>query len=405
MKLNDKVCKNTKGKEKPYRLADGEGMYLEVRPNGSRLWRLKYRINGKEKRLSFGVYPVVSLAEARDKRIDAKKLLANGVDPSAFKKEVERKEQINNNNTFEVVARDWWEMKKSGWTESHAGYTIRRLEHNIFPEIGHLPINDIEPPALLDALKKTQERGANEVAFRCKSICGQIFRYAIVKGMGTRDPSQDLQEALSPYKKKHYHALEPKDIPEFIQTLERNDARLFPHTKLAVELMMLTFVRTSELIKSTWDEFDIDRKVWEIPAERMKMNRPHIVPLSTRTIEILKELKNLSCSGNNYLFPSKTNAHKHMSNNTILQAIGRLGYKGRMTGHGFRALAMTTIMQELGYRYEIPDLQLAHAKKAGVVAAYDRTSFIKERTKMMQEWDDYLAEAKVSGKVIKANFS
>ena len=403
MKLNDKICKNAKPKEKAYKLADGAGLYLEVAPNGSKYWRLKYYFLKKEKRISFGVYPVITLAEARVKRLEAKRLLAKGINPSEYKKAQQRQQEIEASNTFKHVALDWWETKKAGWTENHAGYTLRRLEVNIFPDIGNLPIHEIESYQVLDALKKTQARGANEVAYRCRSICKQIFDHGIITGKCKENPATALQHALQPYKKSNYTALEIKDIPEFVQTLHSNKARLYPHTLLAVEMLMLTFVRTSELIQATWDEFDLENKLWTIPAERMKMRKEHIVPLSTRVIEILEELKPLAlCS--QYIFPSQISLRKHMSNNTILKALERMGYKGRMTGHGFRALATTAIQEELHYPFHIVDLQLAHVKRNKVDQAYDRTTFIKERTKMMEDWASYLNEARSGGKVINANF-
>lgn len=400
MKLTDKACKAAKPKEKPYPMADGGGLYLEIQPSGRKYWRMKYRFNDKQKKLAFGVYPEISLAKARERRAEAKELLSDGIDPMQYKKEQKLVKKLEAGNTFEFIAREWWEMKLPTWSESHAGYNIRRLERNIFPEIGHMPIKDITPPVLLDALRKTQKRGAKEVAYRCKSLCGQVFRYAIVTGRGERDPSQDLQDALEPLKKAHYSALEVKELPEFVKALHKNQARLYRHTVLATEMLMHTFVRTGELIGATWSEFDFDKKVWEIPAERMKMDRPHVVPLSTRVLAILEELQEMS-EGSDYIFPSQISLKKHMSNNTILKAIERLGYKGRMTGHGFRALAMTAIQEELKYPFNVVDLQLAHVKKSRVDQAYDRTQFIKERTKMMQDWSDYLAWCLTGGDVIK----
>jgi hypothetical protein len=248
MKLNDKSCKNAKPKEKPYKLADGEGLYLEVMPNGSKLWRLKYRVNGKEKRLSFGAYPIVTLANARDKKIEAKKLLANDTDPSEYKKELKRQEITNSQNTFEVIAREWWEQQKSGWTENHARYNLRRLEQNILPIIGSRPVAEIKRLEVLKALQDIQARGANEIAYRLQGLCSRIFDYAILKEMCENNPAVGLRQALSPYKKEHYASIEANELPEFLQKLEKNDARLFTHTRYAVKLLMLTFVNIPSIV-------------------------------------------------------------------------------------------------------------------------------------------------------------
>ncbi len=389
VKLSDKACRTAKPKEKAYKLFDGGGLYLEVTAKGSKLWRLKYRYLQKEKRLALGSYPLISLAEARELREQNKKLLTQGIDPSAHKKEQKHLQRLNSDNTFEKLACEWYDTQKPAWSESHARYTWRRLDQNILPEIGHLPIKEVKPLQVLDALKKVEARGANEMASRCRSLCDQVFRYAIISGRCEYNPAADLQGALQPYKKTHYAAITSEQLPEFIRTLKSNRARLYPHTLLAVEMLMLTFVRTSELIKATWDEFDLEAKVWRIPAERMKMDREHVVPLSARVIDILRELKEL-CPTSRYIFPSQIQLSKHMSNNTILKALERMGYKGVMTGHGFRALAMSTIKEKLGYAHEVVDLQLAHQKKSNVDRAYDRATFIEERTKMMQDWDDYI---------------
>lgn len=403
MKLNDKTCKNLKPKDKPYKKADGWGLYIDVKPTGSKLWRFKYRFNGKEKLLSFGSYPIVPLADARDRRDTARKLLANNIDPSTHKKEEKRKQILSNENTFEAIAREWWENQKSGWTANHASYNLRRLEQNIFPEIGNLPVSDIKRSEVLHALQKIQGRGANEIAYRIQGLCSRIFDYALLKELCENNPAIGLRQALSPYKKEHYASLEIKEIPEFLQILERNDARLFIHTRYAVKLLMLTFVRTGELIKATWDEFDLDKAVWEIPPERMKMKKPHTVPLCSQAVEMLKELKELS-GNSEYVFPSQVSNRKHMSNNTVLGAIKRLGYQGRMTGHGFRALAMSTIKEKLHYRHEVVDRQLAHAPRNQIDAAYDRAKFLDERKVMMQDWSDYLEELEAGKNVIKASF-
>jgi integrase len=393
MKLTNTKCKNAKATEKSYKLFDGHGLYLEVMPNGSKYWRLKYRYLGKEKRLAFGVYPEVSLSEARKQRENARELLANATDPSEVRKAEKRNLLLNSENTFEAVAHEWYSQNLAKWSEKHAQTILLRLKNDIFPHVGSRPINDITAAELLSTIKLIEKRGAHEMARRARQYCGQVFRYAIITGRAQINPAQHLQGALKPVKRGHYAALEAKDLPEFLETLHRNEARLFALTRFGVEMLLLTFVRTSELIKAKWSEFDLPRKTWTIPAERMKMGNSHIVPLSQQTIEILKEIKKLS-SHRDWVFPSQKNPRKHMSNNTILLALKRMGYKGKTTGHGFRALAMSTIKEHLGYRHEVVDRQLAHAHRNEVDAAYDRAKFLPERKKMMQEWADYLDELK-----------
>ena len=392
MVLNDLTCKKAKAAEKPYKLSDSQGLYLHIMPNGSKNWRMKYRFQGKEKLLSFGPYPLISLSEARQKRDDAKKLLLEGVDPSRAKKDEEIQARLNAATTFEAVALEWHSNHLDRWSASHGKTLIHRLKTDIFPEIGLRPINEITPPELLEVIRKIEERGAHEIAHRAIQTCGQVFRYGIVTGRTERNPAADLRGALRPVKKGHYAALETDDIPQFLQDLERNDARLYQHTRLAIKLLMLTFVRTSELIGAQWSEFNFAKREWTIPAERMKMRRAHIVPLSKQAVDILNELRVLS-GNREHILPSQVNPRKHMSNNTILKALERMGYKGRMTGHGFRALAMSSIKERLGYRHEVVDRQLAHAPANKIDAAYDRAQFLDERHVMMQKWANYLEEA------------
>ena len=403
MKLTAKACETAKPKDKPYKLFDGGGLYLEVKPPNSKLWRLKYRFLGKEKKLCIGEYPTITLAEARDKREEAKRLLANNLDPSAVKQEIKQEMIQDASNTFEAIAREWFEMKKAEWSEANTVQTINRLEKDVFPIIGKYPIKLITHKMLLDLAKSIKERGANELAKRVIQMSVHIFRYAIVTGRADNNIAEDLKGMVKSEPKSHFAAIEANELPEFIADLRNHKARLNHQTYLAVNFMMLTFVRTGEMIKAEWDEFDLDNKEWLIPAKRMKMNKDHIVPLSRQAIEILEELKEIHHHPK-YVFPSRTNHANHMSNNTVLMAIKRMGYAGRMTGHGFRALAMSAIMEKLHYRHEVPDAQLAHAKRGDVARAYDRAKFLPERTKMMQEWADYLDNIASKGKVISGNF-
>ena len=389
MKLNHVKIQAAKPKEKPYKLSDGHGLFLYVQPNGSRYWRMKYRFMKKEKLLALGTYPEVSLGEARERCLEARRKLDNNIDPSEAKKEEKRLAQINAENSFEVIARQWHETFKEKWTKRHADMVLRRLEREIFPALGAYPIADIKPLQIIDVLKKIQSRGAYEPAHRLRQHCSQIFRYAIVHELCEHNPASEVGMVLKPVKKKHYAALTAEEIPELLNALEKNDARLHTDTRQAIRLLMLTFVRTKELIEATWDEFDLKNAQWAIPGERMKMRNEHIVPLSRQAIEILLELKERHGEWD-WIFPGHHSPRKHMSNNTVLKGLARMGFQGRMTGHGFRALAMSTIKEKLGYRHEVIDRQLAHVAKSGVTRAYDRAQFLDERRKMMQEWADYL---------------
>lgn len=390
--LTAKEIKAAKPENKPYKLSDGGGLYLLVQPDGAKYWRLKYYFLGKEKLLALGVYPTVTLADARERRDNAKRLISNGQDPASAKKEEKRNAIRKSNNTFESVAREWHEKQIDKWSEHHSLNVMRRLEIDILPYIGLRPISEIDPPELLDdVLRRIEKRNSLDIAARAKQICGQVFRYGIATGKCTRDPSADLKGALKVGKTKHFPAIDIKELPEFLNILEINEARLFARTRRAIRMLMLCFTRTTELIHATWDEFDFENNVWEIPAERMKMAKPHIVPLSNQVVEILREQQEETGHlKTNWVFPSQIRPQSPMSNNTILFAIGRIGYKGRMTGHGFRALAMSTIKERLGYRHEVVDRQLAHAQKNKIDRAYDRAQFLDERTVMMQEWANYI---------------
>ncbi len=331
----------------------------------------------------------MTLAEAREKKRLARKLLDKGIDPSLERKKNQAIAQENAANTFEAVARAWYENRKDIWKPRYADEVLKRLEEDIFPYIGMLPIKEIEQPLLLEVIRKIEKRGAVDLARRQLQKCGEIFRYGLAEGKVDRDITYKMHKALKSVKKGHFAALDVKELPGFLKAIERNDARLYQSTRNALKLIMLTFVRTNELINARWDEIDFERKRWIIPAERMKMGKEHIVPLSRQAIEILENQKVLSSQWP-LVFPSSVKPQKSISNNTILGAIKRLGYKGRMTGHGFRALAMGGIKQELGWRHEVIDRQLAHVPANKVDKAYDRAMFLEDRTKMMQEWADYL---------------
>jgi integrase len=394
MKLTDPVIKAAKPKDKPYKLSDGEGLVLLIQPNGSKWWRFRYRYNGKEKMLSIGTYPEVTLKEARLLRVTASDLLKQDIDPSLHRQEQKQIAAIAAANSFESVARLWWNHWKHDKTQRHAGYTIRRLEADVFPVIGNKPINELTAPTLLLAIKKIESRGALDIAKRALTTCGQIMRYAVAHGLSERNPAADIKpsDVLKPIKKTNYARLDQRELPELLRKIDAYDGQFL--TKLALQLMALTFVRTSELIGARWDEIDLDKKQWRIPAERMKMKTPHIVPLSDQAITILQELKNLEAD-EILLFPSERRDGKTMSNNTILYALYRMGYHSRMTGHGFRGIA-STILHERGYNHEHIELQLAHAERNQVSAAYNHALYLEPRAKMMQQWADCLDAIKAN---------
>lgn len=400
MALTDLVIRNTKLTDKQTKLSDSGGLYLLIKPNGKKYWRLKYRINGKEKLLALGSYPIVTLSDAREKALQAKKLLANNIDPSEKKKEKKLEQQVAATNSFESVAREWHEHQQARWVGRHAKYVLGRLEADVFPIFGFKAINEIKAPELLFVLREIEKRGALDIAKRALQTCGQIFRYAIATGKADHDISSDLKGALKARRQENYTSLPAKELPEFLKKLETYDGDL--QTKLGLKLLLLTFVRTGELRGARWSEIDLDKQEWRIPAERMKMRDPHIVPLSRQAMVILNELKPIS-GHKEYVFPNRNKPTLFMSENTMLYAIYRLGYHSRATVHGFRATA-STILNEHGFNSDYIERQLAHCERNGVRAAYNHAQYLPERRRMMQWWADYLDKAAGMGKVIVGNF-
>ncbi len=362
------------------RLSDGNGLYLRIEPSGGRYWRFNYRFCGKQKTLALGVYPDVSLAKARERLGDARELLADGVDPAAKKRAVGK--------TFEIVAREWharWSVHRHG---RYAHYVLKRLEVDVFPAIGALLPAEIPTSAFRDVVKKIEARGALEIARRVLQNCAQIMRYAVAHDYATRNPVVDVRPAdiLRPRKRRHFPRVDAKEMPGLLRVIDAYVGG--EHTRLALKLMSLTFVRTSELIGARWPEFDMTASRWDIPGERMKMKTPHIVPLSTQAQNVLEQLKAIAY-GRNFVFPGDVNPEKPMSSNTILFALYRMGYRGRMTGHGFRGVA-STILHEQGWPHEHIELQLAHQERDSVSAAYNHALYLEPRARMMQAWADYL---------------
>lgn len=386
MKLNARQVDAAKPKEKAYKLADGAGLYLEVVPSGSRYWRMKYRFNGKEKRMAFGVYPAVSLAQARALRDEAKKKLAEGIDPSFAKKEEKLVRDVRLHNTFQAVALEWHGTKVSRWSEGYASDIIEAFNKDIFHYIGQQPVNEIKPLVLLNVLRRMESRGATEKAKKVRQRCSEVFRYAIVTGRAEYNPAADLTSAMSGHESKHYPFLTVEELPDFFKALSGYTGS--PLIVLAARLLILTGVRTGELRGAFWSEFDLEKAVWEIPAERMKMKRPHLVLLSTQALEIVQQLKVMS-GQYPLVFPGRNDPRKTMSEASINQVFKRIGYTGKVTGHGFRH-TMSTILHEEGFNTAWIETQLAHVDKNAIRGTYNHALYLEGRKEMMQWYGDYV---------------
>ena len=398
MPLTETAIRKAKPADKPIKLSDGRGMYLLVNPIGSKLWRWKYRVLGKEKVLSLGVYPDVSLAQARDGVDKARKALAAGDDPMAKRKADKVATRTAAENSFETAARKWWANWKPARSEQHAGQVMRRFEANVFPYIGGRPVSEIQAPELVAMLKGIEARGVSDLAKRALQTSSQVFRYAIAHGLAKRNPATDIKPAdvLASRQKQNLARIESRELPELLRHIDAY--RGTATTRLAMKLMAMTFVRTTELIGARWEEFDLEGGRWDIPATRMKMKTPHIVPLSAQAVNLLKTLQ-LITGHSALLFPGERDHEKPMSNNTILKALERMGYKGRMTGHGFRGVA-STLLHEMNFDHAHIEIQLAHQERNEVSAAYNHATYLQQRTKLMQDWSDYL-DTCTTGKVLQ----
>jgi integrase len=398
MPLIDSQIRSSKPKEKAYRLFDGGGLYLEIAPGGGKWWRLKYRIGGKEKRISLGVYPEVGLKEARDKRDANRKLLANAIDPGESRKARQAADVEAGANSFEVVGREWYAKFSPRWVKGHADRTLRGLEKDVFPWLGSRPIRNVTASELLTALRRIENRGAVETAHRVLQTCGQVLRYAIATGRAERDLSVDLRGALPPVVATHHASItEPKAIGELLRAIEGYKGSFV--TKCALRLAPLVFVRPGELRNAEWDEINLGQADWRIPGARMKMRVLHVVPLSKQAVSVLEELHPLTGRGK-YLFPSVRTPKRPMSENTVNAALRRLGYTNdQMTGHGFRSMA-STLLNEQGWNRDAIERQLAHAERDAVRAAYNYAEHLAERQKMMQAWADYLDGLKQGAEAI-----
>lgn len=401
MALTDAKLRTLKPKEKVYRLGDSAGLYIEVAINGSRYWRMKYRFLGKEKRLAFGVYPEVTLAEAREKRDAARKLLASGSDPAEAKKIAKATQQANAENTFEAVAREWHTSKADRWSLRYRDEIIDTFEKDIFPYIGKRPIAEIKPLELLETLRKMEKRGALEKMRKVRQRCSEVYRYAIITGRAEYNPAPDLASALTPPKKQHFPFLTAEELPYFLKDLAGYTGSVI--TKTATKIILLTAIRTQELRFARWQDIDLEKGIWEIPAEVMKMKRPHVVPLSKQVIELFNSLKPLS-GHYELVFIGRNDHKKPISKESINQVIELLGYKGRLTGHGFRH-AMSTILHEKGYNSAWIETQLAHIDKNAIRGTYNHAQYMDGRREMMQWYADYMDELEGSlDNVVSVNF-
>jgi len=398
MPLNEMKVRNAKAKEKPYKISDSDGLYLHVTEKGAKLWRLKYRFDGKEKLLAFGSYPEISLYDVRKRRDEARSQLAHNIDPGAIRK-AQKQAKTESTETFEVIAREWHGRFTQTWTAGHADTIMSRLERDIFPWIGKRPIVEIKATDVLSVLRRVESRGALESAHRIRTICGQVFRYAVATARAERDPSADLKGALPQPQEKHMAAItEPSKVAELLRAIDGYQGGFV--VRCALQFASLVFVRPGELRHAEWSEIDFENAEWNLPAGKMKMKEPHLVPLSQQVIEILTELKKAT-GESRYVFPSGRSFDRPLSNNAILAALRRMGYsKEEMSGHGFRAMARTILDEVLQVRPDYIEHQLAHAVRDPNGRAYNRTAHLTERKKMMQTWADYLDGLKVGAKVI-----
>lgn len=408
MALTIREIENAKPAGKPYKLADGGSLCLLVATSGAKLWRWRYRFDGKEKMMAFGEYPAVSLKEARDLHFSARKTLAAGTDPMAERKsEAEAKQKETEDqrrqaeNSFEKIGRKWWAWWSVSKSPRHVDTVMRRLEADVFPVIGHKFIDAITAAEIRELILPIETRGARDVAKRAHETIGQIFRYAIANGLATRNPAADFKprDVLKPAEEENFARVEAKDLPALLLKMWEYEGDIL--TIYALQLMAYLWVRTSELIEAEWPEFDLDRARWEIPPERMKKKRPHIVPLPTQAVAILRILHWRTGRGKK-VFPGAKDKEKTMSNNTILFALYRLGYKGEMTGHGFRGVASTVLYDSGQFEEDWIEMQLAHVQRNKVKGAYNHAKYLKQRTEMMQWWADYLDSQLAKGRQMLA---
>jgi integrase len=395
MVLTALAVKNLKPTNQSYRKADSGGLCIEVTPAGGKLWRWRYNFAGKPQMLGLGRFPEVTLQQARRKRDEARQLLLDGKHPGRERKAEKLRRTASNGDTFKAVALTWHEIKGPSLNSKYHAQILTRMEQYVFPEIGALPISEIRIFDVARVVEKIGKRGIVETAHRMKQVMGQVFRYAAHRGLCQFNPAADMRDLLPQIEERHHACVNPLEFPNLLKAIDGYGGDVL--TKAALKLVALTFVRTSELIEAKWSEIDLSKGEWNIPAERMKMRRPHFVPLSNQSLTILKELHAITGSKEN-VFHSQRGKKRHISNGAMLGALGRLRYRGRMTGHGFRALA-STILNERSYPPDVIERQLAHQDEDKIRSAYNRAEYRSERTKMMQDWADYLDELRSTNRI------
>jgi len=391
------AVRNAKPREKTYRLSAGKGLYLQVMPNGARYWRLKYRFAGVQKMIGLGVFPDVGLADAREARDTARRLLTNNIDPSMQRRVEKLTRKIAVANNLEAIARQWYEYKSPTWVNTYACKVIRRLEMHVFPWLGPLPITSITAQHVLITMQRIHASGATETAHRTQNYLSQIFRHAIVHGKAERDPAADVKGAIPAAEGTNFPTItDPVRIGELLRAIDGYQARY------ALKIAPLVFTRPSELRKAEWSEFNLDKAEWTVPAIRLKMRKakkqtadPHVVPLSQQALQILRELRPLSGAGR-YVFPGERDAKRPMSDNTVNAALHRLGFRGEIVQHGFRHMA-STALNEMGWNDDAIERQLAHKDRNRIRGIYNKANYMAERRKMMQAWADYLDQLRLGG--------
>lgn len=400
MPLTDLEIRRSKPKDKPYTLNDGNGLSLLIEKNGSKGWRFRYRFNGKPKLLSLGTYPTTSLNDARQKRDEAKKLVVAGINPSDIRKQEKIERQAVYGTTFEGITREWYEKRVDRWSESYAEEMLSTFEKDVFPIIGHRPISEIKPMELLHVLSKLDERGATEKLRKVRQRCGEVWRYAIITGRAEYNPAPDLASAFSPHKKEHYAFLNVDELPAFFNALNAYTGSQI--VKLAARLLIITGLRPGELRQAEWSEINFENKVWEVPKERMKKRRPHCVPLSDQAINILEQLKSMT-GRYSFIFPGRIQHSKPLSEMAMNVLFRRIGYGGRVTGHGFRH-TMSTILHEQGYNTAWIEIQLAHVDKNSIRGTYNHAQYLEGRREMLQWYADYMETLESGENVVHGTF-
>lgn len=388
MKLTDMAIKKAKPREKVYSLGDGNGLSLIVEPNGSKGWRFRYQFNGKSKMISLGIYPVITLNEAREKRDDARRLVANGTDPAEARKEERNKASGQSENTFKKITLEWFNGRKDRWSEGYRDDMMEAFENDVFPYIGDRPIAEIKPLELLEVLSIMEKRGVTEKLKKVRQRCGEVWKYAIITGRAEYNPAPDLASAFIPHQRENYPYLLADELPEFLSSVDKYQGSQIVRT--ALNILMLTGLRPGELRKSEWSFIDFESRTWKLPEKIMKMGRVHVVPMSDQVISLLRQIQPIS-GDYQYIFPSRTNHKKHLSEMAMNTMIGRMGYRGRATGHGFRH-TMSTILHEKGFNTAWIELQLAHVDKNSIRGTYNHALYLEGRREMMQWYADYIDE-------------